>query len=454
MDPQIRATVGVRADVHQRMVPKLMMVNALLVLPLNQLLTRIEQEMAENPALEIEETKPKESQDWSGEEGQALTTWTPDDEELDPFARVAAPISLQEHLMMTLQAQGLAPRDHAIGERLIGYINDNGYMEAKTVQVAQEMSAEVEEVEAVLARIQRFEPVGIGARNVEECLLLQLKVMEPSAVNRLAQGLVETHLADLAARRFEKVAHDLQTTTDAVKEAHEYVKATCYPYPGEQYRMDQEGGGQLKPAEVARPDVIIRETEEGFAVELCRQEAFALRVNTFYEDLRRQMRRAKSGYSDRSVEHVRDYVSRAKLFIEAVQRRNWTLANIVETVIRTQWEFIVRGEAHMKPLTKAMVAAELGVSESTVSRALDGKFVQMPNGRVVSFDLFFDQSLPVKEKIREIIAREVRPLTDEEIARELTQMGIKIARRTVSKYREEISIPSSTTRTGSIAASL
>jgi RNA polymerase sigma-54 factor len=108
----------------------------------------------------------------------------------------------------------------------------------------------------------------------------------------------------------------------------------------------------------------------------------------------------------------------------------------------------------MKPLTKAMVAAELGVSESTVSRALDGKFVQMPNGRVVSFDLFFDQSLPVKEKIREIIAREVRPLTDEEIARELTQMGIKIARRTVSKYREEISIPSSTTRTGSIAASL
>jgi len=450
--PQIRATVGVNANVHQRMVPKLMMVNALLVLPLNQLVTRIEQEMAENPALEIEEIKPKESTDWSGEEGQTLTAWTPDDEELDPFARVAAPISLQEHLMMTLQAQGLAPRDHAIGERLIGYMNDNGYLEAKTVQVAQEMSAEVEEVESALARIQRFEPVGIGARTVEECLLLQLKVMEPSAVNRLAQRLVETHLADLAARRFDKVAQDLQVTADEVKEAHEYVKGTCYPYPGEQYRMDQEGGGRLQPSEVARPDVIIRETEDGFAVELCRREAFALRVNTFYEDLRRQMRRAKSGYSDRSVEHVRDYVSRAKLFIEAVQRRNWTMANIVETVIRTQWEFLVRGEAHMKPLTKAMVAAELGISESTVSRALDGKFVQLTNGRVVSFDLFFDQSLPVKEKIREVIAREVRPLTDEEIAHELMQIGIKIARRTVSKYREEMSIPSSTTRTGSIAA--
>ncbi|MBI2248244.1 MAG: RNA polymerase factor sigma-54 [Armatimonadetes bacterium] len=452
MEPTIRPTVGVKAALHQRMVPKLMMVNALLVLPLNQLLTRIEQEMAENPALELDETKATEPADWNAEEGQTLAAWTSDDEEFDPYARVAAPISLQEHLLMTLQAQGLSPRDHGIGERLIGYINDNGYVEAKTVQVAQELNVEIEEVEAVLARIQRFEPVGVAARSVEECLLLQLKVMEPSEVNRLAQRMVETHLADLAARRFEKVAEALQVTGEAVKDAHEFVKASCYPYPGEQYRMDQEGGGQLQPSEVARPDIIIRETEDGFAVELCRQGAFALRINAFYEDLRRQMRRASSGYSDRSVEHVRDYVSRAKLFIEAIQRRNWTLANIVEAVVRTQWEFLVRGEAHMKALTKAMVAAELGISESTVSRALDGKFIQMPNGRVVSFDLFFDQSLPVKEKIREIIAREVRPLTDEEIAGELLRASIKVARRTVSKYREEMSIPPSTARTGSIAA--
>ncbi|MBI2123621.1 MAG: hypothetical protein HYT96_05620 [Armatimonadetes bacterium] len=323
---------AVRRGVHQRMVPKLMMVNALLVLPLNQLLTRIEQEMAENPALELDETKATEPADWNAEEGQTLAAWTSDDEEFDPYARVAAPISLQEHLLMTLQAQGLSPRDHGIGERLIGYINDNGYVEAKTVQVAQELNVEIEEVEAVLARIQRFEPVGVAARTVEECLLLQLKVMEPSEVNRLAQRMVETHLADLAARRFEKVAEALQVTADAVKDAHEFVKASCYPYPGEQYRMDQEGGGRLQPSEVARPDIIIRETEDGFAVELCRQGAFALRINAFYEDLRRQMRRASSGYSDRSVEHVRDYVSRAKLFIEAIQRRNWTLANIVEAV--------------------------------------------------------------------------------------------------------------------------
>lgn len=444
MDARLRATAEARPLLQQRMVPKLMLVNSLLVLPLNQILARIEQEMAENPALELDE-RPAEQTDWSADEGTSLTTWTADDEEADPYQRMAAPVSLQEHLIMTLQAQGLSPRDHTIGERLIGYINDNGYLEATLVQVAQEMNSSEEEVEAVLGRIQRFEPVGVGARTVEECLLLQLRVMEPGETNRLAQRIVETHLADLAARRFEKVAQALGAKVAEVKDAHEFVKATCYPYPGERYRLEQ-GDGTVHPAEVARPDFVIRRTEEGFVVEMVRQDAYLLRVNTFYEDLRRQMRRASSGYSDESREHVRDYVSRAKMFIEAVQRRNWTMGNIVQAIIRTQWEYLERGDAHMKPLTKAMVAAELGISESTVSRALDSKFVQMANGRVVSFDVFFDQSLPAKDRIREIIGSETRPLTDEEIARILTQEGTKIARRTVTKYREELSIPASTLR--------
>jgi len=445
MDQRLRTTAEAKPLLQQRMVPKLMLVNSLLVLPLNQMLARIEQEMAENPALELDDRTLPETAEWGADEGTSLVRWTPDDEEFDPYQRVAAPVSLQEHLLMTLQAQGLSPRDHAIGEHLIGYINDNGYLEATVVQVAQELNAAEEEVEAVLSRLQRFEPVGVGARNVEECLLLQLRVMEPTELNRLAQRIVETSLLDLAARRFEKVAQALGVRVAEVKEAHEFVKATCYPYPGERYRLEQEEGA-VRPSEVARPDFVIRRTDEGFAIELIRQDAFQLRVNTFYEDLRRQMRRASSGYSDESREHVRDYVSRAKLFIEAVQRRNWTMGNIVQAIVRAQWEYLERGDAHLKPLTKAMVAAELGISESTVSRALDGKFVQLPNGRVVSFDLFFDQSLPIKDRIREIITAETRPLTDEEIARILLREGTKIARRTVTKYREELSIPPSTTR--------
>ena len=450
--PRLHTSVGVTTGLHQRMVPKLMMVNALLVLPLNQLVARIEQELSENPALELDEKPTSPEPDWTpGEGGQSLTSWTPDEEEFDPFSRMAAPVSLQEHLLMTLQAQGLSARDHAIGERLLGYINENGYLEASTAQVAQELNAEVEEVEAVLGRIQRFEPVGVGARNVGECLLLQLRVMEPTSVNRLAQRIVETYLPDLAAHRFDKVAKAVDAAVTEVKDAHEFVKASCYPYPGERYRSDQDGG-RVRPAEIARPDAIVRRTDDGFAIELCRRNAFALRVNAFYDDLRRQMRRASAGYSDESRGHVRDYVNRAKLFIDALQRRNWTFANIVQAIVRTQWEYIERGDAHLKPLTKAMIAAELGVSESTVSRALDAKFVQLPTGRVVSFDLFFDQSLPTKDRIREIVAAETRPLTDEEIAALLTSEGVKIARRTVTKYREEMNIPPSTSR-GPMAAS-
>jgi len=451
MNPQLGANVTAKTALQQRMVPKLMMVNALLVLPLNQLLARIEQELGENPALELDEKPSPEAADGVADGLQSLAAWTPDEEDYDPFAQVAAPVSLQEHLMMTLQAQGLVPRDHVIGERLIGYINDNGYLEVTPVQVAQELNVEVEDVDAVLSRIQRFEPVGVGARTVEECLLIQLRVLEQSPITSLAQQLVERHLPDLAARRFEHIAKALPARLEDVKEAHEFVKTHCYPYPGERYRLDQDGG-RLLPGEVARPDVIIRRTEDGFAIELCRQDAFALRVNTFYEDLRRQMRRASTQYTERSREHVRDYVSRAKVFIEAVQRRNWVLGNIVQTVIRSQWEFLERGEAQLRPLTKAMIAAELGISESTVSRALDAKFAQLPNGRVVSFDLFFDQSLPIKERIRDIIAAEQRPLTDEEIARKLTEQGTKIARRTVTKYREEMSIPPSTVRLSPHAA--
>jgi RNA polymerase sigma-54 factor len=444
MDQRPRVSAEAKPLLAQRMVPKLMLVNSLLVLPINQMLARIEQELSENPALELDERVPAPGE-WTADEGLSLTSWTPDDEETDPYQHLAAPVSLQEHLLMTLQAQGLAPRDHAIGERLIGYINENGFLEATTTQVAQEMNATEEEVEAVLGRIQRFEPLGVGARSVEECLLLQLRVMEPSAVNQLAQRIVERHLPDLAARRFEAVAQALGVKAADVREAHEFVRTHCYPYPGERYRQEREEAA-VRPAELARPDFIIRRTEEGFTVEAVRSDAFMLRVNTFYEDLRRQMRRASSGYSDESREHVRDYVTRAKMFIEAVQRRNWTLGNIVQAIVRTQWEYIERGDAHLKPLTKAMVAAELGISESTVSRALEGKFIQLPSGRVVSFDVFFDQSLPVKDRIREIIATETRPLTDEEIARRLTQEGMKIARRTVTKYREELSIPPSTVR--------
>jgi len=147
-------------------------------------------------------------------------------------------------------------------------------------------------------------------------------------------------------------------------------------------------------------------------------------------------------------EHIREYVNRAKLFIETVKRRNWTLRRIFEVIVAAQREFLDRGPQYLKPLTLSAVARELGISESTVSRALDGKYVQLPSGRVVPSTLFFESALPIKERIRTMVANEdpEHPLTDQEIIAALRREGIRIARRTAAKYREEMGIPASSAR--------
>ncbi|HEY3247552.1 MAG TPA: RNA polymerase factor sigma-54 [bacterium] len=446
----LRIAPQAKTGLHQRMVPKLMMVNTLLVLPLDQLLARIEQELAENPALERDDTVRPDEITWSRAGERSAASWTPDDEDRDPFAGLTSSVSLHDHLLLTLQAERFTPREHAIGARLIGYINDRGYLDVAIVQVAQELNAEPDDVERVLRRIQRFDPIGIGARSVQESLSVQLEMLDDVPARRLAQQLVAAYLTQLAEHRFDELAKALGARPAEVKEALAFLQTHCYASPGERYRADQTGGA-VAPSEVAYPDVLIRRTDDGFAVELTHQDGSALRVNAFYDDLRRQLRRS-AGSGEWSKDHVRDYVTRAKLFVEALQRRNWTLANIVQAVVSAQWEYLDRGDAHLKPLTKAMIAAELGISESTVSRALDSKFVQLPSGRVSSFDVFFDQSVPVKEKIRAIVAAEPHPLTDEEIATALTRVGYRVARRTVAKYREAISIPPSTKRTPALTA--
>ncbi|MGH2348442.1 MAG: RNA polymerase factor sigma-54 [bacterium] len=447
---ELRIAPQIKAGLHQRMVPKLMMVNTLLVLPLDQLLARIEQELAENPALERDEAVRPDEIAWSRVEDRSAASWTPDDEDRDPFAGLSSSVSLHDHLLLALQAERLSPRDQSIGARLIGYINERGYLEVTTIQVAQELNAEPEDVERVLARIQRLDPIGVGARTVQESLLIQLEMLDDSPPRALAERLVRDHLAALADRRFEDLAKAMGVRASEVKDALVFLQTHCDASPGERYKTDQTGGA-VAPSEVAYPDVLIRRTPDGFAVELTHQDASALRVSAFYDQLRRQLRRNGEN-GEWSKDHIRHYVSRAKLFVEALQRRNWTMANIVQAVVSVQWEYLDRGDAHLKPLTKAMIAAELGISESTVSRALDSKFVQLPSGRVSSFDIFFDQSVPVKEKIRAIVAAEPHPLTDEEIAVALTRVGYRVARRTVAKYREAISIPPSTKRTPTLSA--
>jgi RNA polymerase sigma-54 factor len=461
---EIRPGLDVAPLPQQRMVPKLMAVSAVLVLPLPQLEARIEEELHSNPALEREEVYcgrcgaevtgavcgncghvPGEP---LGEELFPAPRSNPD-EEFDPVAHVSAEVSLQEFLLLQLAAQNLKGRRRQLAEYLVGCVDPRGYLTCDLQEAASRFRLSLRVAEEVLALVQSFEPPGVAARTVEECLLLQLRVLDPTPHNRLAQRLIaEGLLGELARGQYGKLAQRLGISPQEAREVHQYIRRNLYPYPADRYEAERFGGGRLKPQEVPRPDAAIVRTPQGYAVEVMGSPTMGLRVNEVYRDLYLRARKHPEEFAPNAAQHIHEYVTRAKLFIETVKRRNWTLKAILEAIVEVQREFLDSGPRHLKPLTMATVAARVGVSESTVSRALDGKYVLLPNGRVVSCEVFFDASLPVKERIRQLIQEEDpdQPLTDREIALRLRREGIPIARRTAAKYREEVGIPPSSVR--------
>ena len=463
-DVEIRPGLDVTPLPQQRMVPKLMAVSAVLVLPLPQLEARIEQELHENPALEREEVTcarcgaevveaacgncghvPGEP---LVDEVSPAPRGSPDDE-FDPLTQVGAEVSLQEFLLLQLAAQNLKGRRRQLAEYLVGCVDHRGYLACELQEAASRFRVSLRVAEEVLAVVQAFEPVGVAARSVEECLLLQLRALEPSPHNLLAQRLItEGLLADLARGQYARVGQRLGTSAQEAREVHEYIRRHLYPYPADRYEAERAGGGRLRPQEVPRPDAVVVRTPRGYAVEVMGSPTMGLRVNELYRELYLRARKCPQEFAPNAARHIHDYVTRAKLFIESIKRRNFTLKVILEAIVEAQREFLDRGPAYLRPLTMATVAARVGLSESTVSRALDGKYVLLPNGRVVSCEVFFDASLPVKERIRQLVQEEDphAPLTDREIALRLRREGIPIARRTAAKYREEAGIPSSSLR--------
>ncbi len=462
---KIDPTLELRPLPQLRMVPKLMAVNAVLVLPLQALEARIEAELDSNPALERETTLcPRCGSEISGvlcgscghllgeplfEDPVFVGPRGGEDEEFDPLSLVPAEISFHEYLLLQLRASQLRGRRREVGEFLVGSIDERGYLQVDLAEVARRFRVSPRVVEEVLGIIQGFDPPGVGARSVEECLLLQLRALEPTPENALARRIVEAGcLLELGRGQYGKVAQRLGCTTQEVRQAHGYIRTFCYPYPADRYEAERHGGGRRRPEEVPRPDVIIVRTPRGYAVEVPGSPAMGLRLNPLYRDLYQQARSDPQAFAPHAQEHIREHVNRAKLFIETVKRRNHLLRRIFEFLVVAQREFLEGGPQFLKPLTLASVAARLGISESTVSRALDGKYVQLPDGRIVSSHVFFESSRPIKERIRQLVAGEnpTHPLTDQEIASILRQEGFSIARRTVAKYREEMGISSSAAR--------
>jgi RNA polymerase sigma-54 factor len=444
-----------------RVTPKQIAANAILAMSSVELTEAIATELEENPALDMLEQStcpicgstitgshcteclPKNAVG-SAPEGLdgGVGEWSLRDEsdDLDPIARAEAEFTLQEHLDWTLRAL-LPARLHSVAEYAIGALDENGFLTESDAAIATATNTTEENVAAVREALRGVEPIGVGSRNVSESLLAQLAYLEELGevdVPPIAAAIVRDHLADLGERRFGLIASALNVTQDHVISAWEFVKLNLHPYPTAAFSAAIGIGQQGRT--IIRPDVLIRAIDHELMVEVVESRRFSLRVDPTYARLSAGMRSAEATEADR--EHVREYVGRARFFIDNVNRRRATLQRIAECLVDRQRDYLLHGVQHLVPLTRAEVGALIGMHESTVSRATAEKYVMLPTGEVVPFGHFFTASLGIKDQIRKMIEAEdaERPLSDQDIADRLASEGVAIARRTVAKYRDELQL--------------
>jgi RNA polymerase sigma-54 factor len=446
----------------------------ILQLSSDELQQTIEQEIVNNPALEVEEREtcpicgalmqdgrcpecaPQAS---SGQEsaGEPMLPWEEDsfdswrieprsaassDDEYDPVALAASETSLQEMLLEPLLS-AIPDEDAPIAEYLLGSLDDSGYLTVGDDEVAEACGVSLERVRAAIQALQQQDPPGVGARSPRECLIIQLeRLIEDGRGDQLALRILKECFEELGQHRFEAIAGKLKVKADAVVNSWAFIKDNLTPFPawsiwhnGQRVSTGNSG--------FVRPDVAIRPTEQGYAVDVLEEARYAFRVNDLYREL----------LGDQSLpaeerDFLRKHANQAKFFIGFVKERWDTIRQITECIVEAQHEFLDHGIRHLRPLTRSEVAYHVGLHESTVSRATANKYMLLPSKRVISFDDVFDGSLAIKDAIREIIANESpdHALSDEEIAAELREQGMFVARRTVAKYREAIHILPSTLR--------
>lgn len=463
----MRISYNLRLEQTQKLImtPELQQAISLLQLSSLELQDFIQEEILNNPVLEVEESEEngkkneepdeqyddKDPIDWEQyardqdlEPSYHRVRLQSPDEETQSFEHyLSKEPSLQEHLLSQLGLCNLSTIQKRIGEFLIGNIDQNGYLKGDIGEFAVLLGAEPDEVLDVLRIIQKFDPAGVGAQNIRECLLLQLA--ELMSVHPLAEVIINNYLQDVAANRFKKIAAELNVEPKDVQEAVDFIR-TLDPKPGRLF----SGGSEVR---YIVPDVIIEKVVSDYVVLVNDTIAPRLTINAYYRSLL-----GRENSESLTCSFIKSRLDSALWLLRSIEQRRLTLYKVTECIVRLQREFFEKGIRYLKPMTLRQVADEIGVHESTVSRATAQKYVQTPRG-LYPLKFFFasgvesEQGLPissesVKSVMRELIDAEnaYRPLSDQKITELLQERGIIVSRRTVAKYREEMSIPSSSKR--------
>jgi len=435
---------------QQTLAPQLIQSLRMLQMPILRLEQVLRQELSTNPLLEEldydeDEEVPDEEEvdpnlnkiDWDEYLGDdhEFKVKTQNEEQEDRLEKTpVSELNLYDHLIEQLNFCKLTAEEYEIGEYIIGNIDDSGYLCCSVEEIADCIKIDPKLIENVLKIIKKFDPLGVGARNLRESLLIQLN--ERGLQESLAYRIVDQHLSDLDRKSHSQLAKILGVDFEEVQEAMELIR-TLSPKP--------TTGRFSSAATPVVPDLIVERVGDGYAVFHNDKNIPRLRVNPIYKALVKK----SSASSPEEKKYVREKLEQARWFLNAINQRRSTMIKVMENIVEEQKDFFDHGISHLKPLTMQIIADKVGMNVATISRVSNDKYVQTPQG-VFEIRHFFNSGVQktdgeelskrnVKDMIEEIINKEdlLSPLSDQEIYLQLKEKGIDIARRTVTKYREE-----------------
>jgi len=455
------------------MTPQLQQAIKLLQLSRMELMDLIRQEQEENPVIEeitepVQETEPLETNyeslgptatepkdtreeepgppelDWRAEETSWGTRASEEDDDRPTFENfLTKKASLADHLLWQLRLNHLTEEERLIGTLIIGNLNDDGLLQVSPEEVAVQSGFDPQTVQKVIQKIQAFDPPGVAARNLRECLLLQAQQLYPQEA--LMQRIISDHLQLLAKKNYQTLSRELGATLEEVVRATRLI-GELDPHPGRRFNDEN--------IPYITPDVYVFKMGDDYLVMLNEDGLPKLRINSYY----RSILRGQNQSSGEAKEYINDKIRSALWLIKSIHQRQRTIYRVTKSIVKFQRDFLDKGVACLKPMVLKDVAMDVEMHESTISRVTSNKYVHTPQG-IFELKYFFNSSIntsrgenvaseSVKEKIRLILAQEdpQKPYSDQELVEILKKQDILIARRTVTKYREMLGVLPSTQR--------
>jgi RNA polymerase sigma-54 factor len=455
------------------MTPQLQQAIKLLQLSRMELMDLVRQEQEENPILEevnepSVETEPletnyetltpspSETKESNGEDfGMPALDWrtngyssrakkSEEEDERPTFENfLTKKATLADHLLWQLRLNDFSEEERVIGTLIIGNLNEDGLLQGSLEEIASQSGFDLGNLETVLQKVQAFDPPGVAARDLRECLLLQAQQVYSGET--LVPKIISNHLGQLAKRNYQAIARELQVSMEEVVRATRLI-SDLDPKPGRSFSDEN--------IPYITPDVYVYKVGDEYVVVLNEDGLPKLRINPYYRDILREQVQS----AGEAKEYINEKIRSALWLIKSIHQRQRTIYRVAKSIVRFQREFLDKGVAHLRPMVLKDVALDVEMHESTISRVTSNKYIHTPQG-IFELKYFFNSSIntargeniaseSVKEKIREILSKEdtQKPYSDQELVEILKRQDILIARRTVTKYREMLGVLPSTRR--------